>query len=88
MTDNVSVVPDNVNEPYKVVWIPPVVETEEVVEDVIHVSGEVMPEFPGGAAELLKYLSTHIKYPTMSQGNRLTRTRNCSVCRRQRRIDY
>ena len=67
VTDNVSVVPDNVNEPYKVVWIPPVVETEEVVEDVIHVSVEVMPEFPGGAAELLKYLSTHIKYPTMSQ---------------------
>ena len=28
---------------------------------------EVMPEFPGGSAELLKYLSTHIKYPTMSQ---------------------
>ena len=26
-----------------------------------------MPEFPGGSAELLKYLSTHIKYPTMSQ---------------------
>ncbi|MCI5909916.1 MAG: energy transducer TonB, partial [Bacteroides thetaiotaomicron] len=67
VTDNVSVVPDNVNEPYKVVWIPPVVETEEVVEDVIHVSVEVMPEFPGGSAELLKYLSTHIKYPTMSQ---------------------
>ena len=27
VTDNVSVVPDNVNEPYKVVWVPPVVET-------------------------------------------------------------
>ena len=67
VTDNVSVVPDNVNEPYKVVWVPPVVETKEVEEDVIHVSVEVMPEFPGGSAELLKYLSTHIKYPTMSQ---------------------
>ena len=42
-------------------------ETKEVEEDVIHVSVEVMPEFPGGSAELLKYLSTHIKYPTMSQ---------------------
>ena len=60
VTDNVSVVPDNVNEPYKVVWVPPVVETKEVEEDVIHVSVEIMPEF-------LKYLSTHIKYPTMSQ---------------------
>ena len=67
VTDNVSVVPDNVNEPYKVVWVPPVVETAEVEEDVIHVSVEIMPEFPGGSAELLKYLSTHIKYPTMSQ---------------------
>ena len=67
VTDNVSVVPDNVNEPYKVVWVPPVVETKEVEEDVIHVSVEIMPEFPGGSAELLKYLSTHIKYPTMSQ---------------------
>ena len=59
VTDNVSVVPDNVNEPYKVVWVPPVVETKEVEEDVIHVSVEIMPEFPGGSAD--------IKYPTMSQ---------------------
>ena len=49
VTDNVSVVPDNVNEPYKVVWVPPVVETAEVEEDVIHVSVEIMPEFPGGS---------------------------------------
>ena len=42
-------------------------ETKEVEEDVIHVSVEIMPEFPGGSAELLKYLSSHIKYPTMSQ---------------------
>ena len=28
------------NEPYKVVWVPPVVETKEVEEDVIHVSVE------------------------------------------------
>ena len=46
---------------------PPPPETKEVEEDVIHVSVEIMPEFPGGSAELLKYLSTHIKYPTMSQ---------------------
>ena len=56
VTDNVSTV-----------WIPPVVETETVVEDVIHVSVEVMPEFIGGTAALMKYLSSNIKYPTISQ---------------------
>ena len=35
-------------------------------DEVYHVVDD-MPEFPGGSAELLKYLSTHIKYPTMSQ---------------------
>ena len=67
VTDNVSTVSEDMNAVRDVIWIPPVVETETVVEDIIHVSVEVMPEFPGGAAELLKYLSTHIKYPTMSQ---------------------
>ena len=67
VTDNVSVVPDNVNEPYKVVWIPPVVETEEVVEDVIHVSVEVMPEFPGGMDKLLQFINDNMQYPTKAQ---------------------
>lgn len=53
--------------PYEVVWIPPVVETKEVEEDVIVVHAEVMPEFPGGTSALMKYLSTHIKYPAVSQ---------------------
>ena len=52
---------------YNVIWVKPEVEIEEVVEDVIHVSAEVMPEFPGGAAALMKYLNSNIKYPTMSQ---------------------
>ena len=43
------------------------VETETVVEDVIHVSVEVMPEFPGGTAALMTYLGSNIKYPTISQ---------------------
>ncbi len=64
---DVSVTPENVNVPYEVVWVPPVVETKEVEEDVIHVYVEIMPNFPGGSAELQKYLSTHIKYPAMSQ---------------------
>ena len=44
-----------------------IVETETVVEDIIHVSVEVMPEFPGGTAALMKYLGSNIKYPTISQ---------------------
>lgn len=50
-----------------VVWVPPVVEEKKVEEDVIFVTAQEMPEFPGGSAALLKYLSTHIKYPTPSQ---------------------
>lgn len=67
ITDEVSTVTEDVNEPYKVVWVPPVVETEKVDEDVIHVSVEIMPEFPGGTAALMKYLGSNIKYPTISQ---------------------
>ena len=50
-----------------IVWIPPVVEAEEVAEDVIHEHVEIMPDFPGGMAALMKYLGTNIKYPTISQ---------------------
>ena len=28
-----------------------------------------MPRFPGGEAELMKYLSSHINYPTMAMEN-------------------
>ena len=52
---------------HKIVWIPPVVETEVVDEDVIVDVAEIMPEFPGGTAALMKYLGTNIKYPTISQ---------------------
>ena len=52
---------------HKIVWIPPVVETEVVDEDVIVDVAEIMPEFPGGTAGLMKYLGTNIKYPTISQ---------------------
>ena len=67
VTDNVSTVSEDMNAVHDVIWIPPVVETETVVEDVIHVSVEVMPEFIGGTAALMKYLSSNIKYPTISQ---------------------
>ena len=54
---------------HKIVWIPPVVETEVVDEDVIVDVAEIMPEFPGGTAALMKYLGTNIKYPTIAQEN-------------------
>lgn len=40
------------------------VEKEEVFKSV-----EQMPTFPGGEAALMKYLSSHIQYPTMAQEN-------------------
>lgn len=40
------------------------VETEKVFTAV-----EQMPQFPGGEAALMKYLSSHINYPTMAMEN-------------------
>ena len=67
VADNVSTVGEDMDETHKIVWIPPVVETEVVDEDVIVDVAEIMPEFPGGTAALMKYLGTNIKYPTISQ---------------------
>ena len=67
VADNVSTVGEAMDATHKIVWIPPVVETEVVDEDVIVDVAEIMPEFPGGTAALMKYLGTNIKYPTISQ---------------------
>ena len=67
VADNVSTVGEDMDTTHKIVWIPPVVETEVVDEDVIVDVAEIMPEFPGGTAALMKYLGTNIKYPTISQ---------------------
>lgn len=67
VTSAVATVSEDLGQINKVVWVPPVVETEKVEEDVIHVTAEIMPEFPGGMAALMKYLGTNIKYPTISQ---------------------
>ena len=67
VTEAVATVSEDQGQPYEIVWVPPVVETEKVDEDVIHVSVEFMPEFPGGTAALMKYLGANIKYPTISQ---------------------
>ena len=67
VANDISTESENVNQPYDVIWVPLVVETKEVEEDIIHVNAEFMPEFPGGTSALMKYLSANIKYPTMSQ---------------------
>ena len=67
VADNVSTVGEDMDVTHKIVWIPPVVETEVVDEDVIVDVAEIMPEYPGGTAALMKYLGTNIKYPTISQ---------------------
>lgn len=49
----------------------PVEKVEEVeeVEEEIFMVVETMPEFPGGQAELFKYLSENVKYPVIAQEN-------------------
>lgn len=46
--------------------VPIVVEEPEEEQEIFQVV-EKMPEFPGGAAELMKYLRKNIKYPTICQ---------------------
>lgn len=41
----------------------------EPVEDKVFTSVEQMPQFPGGDVALLKYISDHIKYPTIAMEN-------------------
>lgn len=43
----------------------------EPKKDEIFTAVEQMPQFPGGEGELLKYISTHIKYPTMAAENNI-----------------
>ncbi|MGL5260995.1 MAG: energy transducer TonB [Bacteroides sp.] len=48
---------------------PKVIKKEEPKEEEIFTIVEEMPEFPGGMAELMKYLGKNIKYPTIAQEN-------------------
>ena len=50
----------------EVVIAPPVEEEEE---EVIFVVVESMPEFPGGAQAMMKYVAENIKYPVIAQEN-------------------
>ena len=42
---------------------------EEKVEEKPYTMVEQMPEFPGGQAELLKYIHDNLRYPTIAQEN-------------------
>ena len=46
-------------------------EKHEPVKEEIFTAVEQMPQFPGREGELLKYISTHIKYPTMAAENNI-----------------
>ncbi len=46
-------------------------EKHEPVKEEIFTAVEQMPQFPGGEGELLKYISSHIKYPTMAAENNI-----------------
>lgn len=43
----------------------------EPKKDEIFTAVEQMPQFPGGDAELYKWISSHIKYPTMAAENNI-----------------
>ena len=45
------------------------VEVKEEKKEEIFKSVEQMPQFPGGDAALMKYLHSHLQYPTMAQEN-------------------
>ena len=53
----------------EVKYVPVKVVEEEPEEQTIFQVVEVMPEFPGGMGECLKFLGKNIKYPTIAQEN-------------------
>ena len=61
-------------------FVAPVVEEEEEEESAqqIFTVVEKQPEFPGGTAELFKYLSKAIKYPVIAQENSIQGRVVCS----------
>ncbi len=67
-TQTIEIVAEDTKE--EVVIAPPVeIEEVEEPEETIFMVVETMPEFPGGQAELFKYLSQNVKYPVIAQEN-------------------
>lgn len=60
---------EDTGERVEVKYVPVVVEEEEPEEQTIFEVVENMPEFPGGNAALMQFLSKNIKYPTIAQEN-------------------
>ena len=61
---------DNASEAQTQTYVAPVVqEEEEESAQQIFTVVEKQPEYPGGTAELFKYLSKAIKYPVIAQEN-------------------
>ena len=60
---------DETDKAVEVKYVPVEGEEEEVEEQQIFQVVEEMPEFPGGMAECMKWLSKNMKYPTISQEN-------------------
>jgi protein TonB len=72
---------DDANAAQTQTYVPPAaVDTkeEEADENQIFVIVETMPEFPGGQAELMSYLSKSIKYPVVAQENGIFGRVTCS----------
>ena len=63
-TDDINVVREHKDEII-------VEEKAPVEENQVFTAVEQMPQFPGGEAELLKYIASHIKYPTMAAENNI-----------------
>ena len=47
----------------------PVEEPKEVKTEQVFITVEQMPQFPGGDAELMRYLQSHMNYPPMAAEN-------------------
>ena len=60
-TDDLNVVREHKDE----------IVVEEKEEEKVFSAVEQMPQFPGGEAELMKYISNNIKYPTMAMENNI-----------------
>lgn len=48
-----------------------IVEEKKPEPEQVFVSVEQMPKFPGGDAELMKYIQEHLRYPTMAAENNI-----------------
>lgn len=62
---NAEVSQEEIIEEY--VYEAPEIEEEEIVEAEIFTVVEQMPEFPGGAAEMTRFIQKNIKYPMMAR---------------------